>query len=85
MNGSRDGTPDLSKLTRRQRGFYEEPEDTGSLLALSNEAQKKKHFTDEENKMRRLEMARRRKDLSDKRNEEEKVRAPCFHRLIANR
>ena len=50
-------------------------ENTG-LMALSNEALKKKHFTDEEHAMRRQEMARRRKNLSDRRNEEEKVRLP---------
>lgn len=37
------------------------------------EAQKKKHLTAEEHAMRRAEMARRRKNLSEKRNEEEKV------------
>lgn len=70
---SRDQTPDISKLTRRQRAVLEQEED-GSLLALSNEAQKKKHLTAEEHAMRRAEMARRRKNLSEKRNEEEKVR-----------
>jgi len=39
------------------------------------EAQKKKHLTAEEHAMRRAEMARRRKNLSEKRNEEEKVRS----------
>lgn len=72
-DGSRDGTPDLSKLTRRQRATYEEGLDAG-LMALSNEAQTKKHLTAEEHAMRRAEMARRRKNLSEKRNEEEKVR-----------
>nr|POE63221.1 ino80 complex subunit 2 [Quercus suber] len=71
-NGSRSATPDLSKLTRRQRGFYEEAEDP-NLMALSNEAQKKKHLTVEEHAMRRQEMAKRRKNLSEKRNEEEKM------------
>ncbi|KAK5114075.1 hypothetical protein LTR85_010381 [Meristemomyces frigidus] len=71
-HGSRSATPDLSKLTRRQRGAYEEAEDA-SLMALSNEAQKKKHLTAEEHAMRRAEMARRRKNLSEKRNEEEKM------------
>lgn len=71
-DGSRSGTPDMSKLTRRQRGIYEDL-DGGSLLSLSNEAQKKKHLTAEEHAMRRAEMARRRKNLSEKRNEEEKV------------
>lgn len=69
---SRGQTPDVSKMTKRQRALVEEGED-GGLLALSNEAQKKKHFTAEENAMRRAEMARRRKNLSEKRNEEEKV------------
>lgn len=44
---------------------------------LSNsitEPQVKKHLTAEERAMRRAEMARRRKNLSEKRNEEEKVR-----------
>lgn len=79
---SRSATPDLSKLTRRQRGAYEEA-DTGNLMALSNEAQKKKHLTAEEHAMRRAEMARRRKNLSEKRNEEEKVSpvVPCIHAL----
>jgi len=42
-------------------------------MALSNEAQKKKHLSAEEYAMRRAEMARRRKNLSEKRNEEEKM------------
>ncbi|KAF3008936.1 hypothetical protein E8E13_011345 [Curvularia kusanoi] len=69
---SRDQTPDVTKMTRRQRAVLEQEED-GSLLALSNEAQKKKHLTAEEHAMRRAEMARRRKNLSEKRNEEEKL------------
>ncbi|KAF2116484.1 PAPA-1-like conserved region-domain-containing protein [Lophiotrema nucula] len=69
---SRSHTPDLSKMTRRQRAMVVEDLD-GSLLSLSNEAQKKKHLTAEEHAMRRAEMARRRKNLSEKRNEEEKM------------
>ncbi|KAK4500497.1 hypothetical protein PRZ48_008686 [Zasmidium cellare] len=69
---SRSATPDLTKLTKRQRGAFEEPAES-SLMALSNEAQKKKHLTAEEHAMRRAEMARRRKNLSEKRNEEEKM------------
>ncbi|KAF2741037.1 hypothetical protein EJ04DRAFT_112638 [Polyplosphaeria fusca] len=69
---SRSHTPDLSKMTRRQRALVNEDSD-GALLALSNEAQKKKHLTAEEHAMRRAEMARRRKNLSEKRNEEEKM------------
>jgi Ino eighty subunit 2 len=40
---------------------------------LFTEVQVKKHLTAEEHAMRRAEMARRRKNLSEKRNEEEKV------------
>jgi Ino eighty subunit 2 len=71
---SRSATPDITKLTKRQRGLYVESEEPNSnLMSLSNEAQKKKHLTAEEHAMRRAEMARRRKNLSEKRNEEEKV------------
>ena len=70
-DGSRASTPDYAKLTKRQRG---RGEDEGSFLALPMEPQIKKHFTAEEHRMRRAEMARRRKNLSEKRNEEEKVR-----------
>ncbi|CAO2651072.1 Nn.00g093690.m01.CDS01 [Neocucurbitaria sp. VM-36] len=69
---SRDQTPDVSKMTKRQRAIINEDSD-GALMALSNEAQKKKHLTAEEHAMRRAEMARRRKNLSEKRNEEEKL------------
>jgi hypothetical protein len=41
---------------------------------IRTEVQVKKHLTAEEHAMRRAEMARRRKNLSEKRNEEEKVR-----------
>jgi Ino eighty subunit 2 len=82
---SRGQTPaDVTKMTKRQRALMEEGED-GALMALSNEAQKKKHLTAEENAMRRAEMARRRKNLSEKRNEEEKVcsiHASSRHLLI---
>lgn len=73
---SRSVTPDLTKLTKRQRGAFE---DDPALMALSNEALKKKHLTAEEHVQRRAEMARRRKNLSEKRNEEEKV---CSFPLI---
>jgi Ino eighty subunit 2 len=78
IDGSRSATPDITKLTRRQRGVLEEEENAG-LLALSNEAQKKKMLSVEEHAMRRQEMARRRKNLSEKRNEEEKV---CCHYVL---
>ncbi|KAK7543970.1 PAPA-1-like conserved region-domain-containing protein [Phyllosticta citribraziliensis] len=81
LTGSRSATPDLSKLTRRQRGAIDE----GQLLALSNEAQKKKHLTAEEHQTRRAEMARRRKNLSEKRNEEEKATTNAVQMDTINR
>ncbi|KAH8687374.1 PAPA-1-like conserved region-domain-containing protein [Tricladium varicosporioides] len=70
--GSRASTPDLNKLTKRQRARLEEG-GSGYLMALPDEVQVKKHLTAEEHAMRRAEMARRRKNLSEKRNEEEKM------------
>ncbi|RFU25736.1 hypothetical protein B7463_g10605, partial [Scytalidium lignicola] len=70
--GSRATTPDISKLTKRQRARLVEG-GSGHLLALPDEVQVKKHLTAEEHAMRRAEMARRRKNLSEKRNEEEKM------------
>ncbi len=49
-------------------------ETTWKLTIIYAEPQTKKHLTAEEHAMRRAEMARRRKNLSEKRNEEEKVR-----------
>lgn len=87
-DGSRARTPDLTKMTRRQRArFEDEPQ---SYMKLSDgrcntryyprmptndpqEVQAKKVFTAEELSMRRQEMARRRRNLSEKRNEEVKV------------
>lgn len=70
--GSRSSTPDLSKMTKRQRSRLDQV--MGSdFLQLPMEPQIKKHLTEEEHAMRRSEMARRRKNLSEKRNEEEKV------------
>ncbi|KAH8677531.1 PAPA-1-like conserved region-domain-containing protein [Xylariales sp. PMI_506] len=73
--GSRGETPDLTKMTKRQRARFEEGDE--GLLKLSDadsnaEVQAKKHFTAEELSMRRAEMARRRRNLSEKRNEEVK-------------
>ncbi|KAE8442038.1 hypothetical protein EG329_003895 [Mollisiaceae sp. DMI_Dod_QoI] len=70
--GSRASTPDLNKLTKRQQARLREG-GSGHLLALPDEVQVKKHLTAEEHAMRRAEMARRRKNLSEKRNEEEKM------------
>lgn len=63
---------DLNKLTRRQRARFDDGF-SGHLMALPDEVQVKKHLTAEEYAMRRAEMARRRKNLSEKRNEEEKL------------
>ncbi|OAQ71123.1 PAPA-1-like conserved region family protein [Pochonia chlamydosporia 170] len=69
--GTREGTPDLTKMTKRQRArFEEEPQE---YMKLSDEVQVKKHFTAEELSMRRQEMARRRRNLSEKRTEEVKM------------
>lgn len=54
-------------------------EDVADVLP---EVQVKKHLTAEEHAMRRAEMARRRKNLSEKRNEEEKVSTPRCRELI---
>ncbi|ERF75721.1 hypothetical protein EPUS_01551 [Endocarpon pusillum Z07020] len=64
--GSGLGTP--KPQTKRQRG-----QDEGAFLALPMEPQIKKILTADEHRMRRAEMARRRKNLSEKRNEEEKM------------
>lgn len=65
---SRGSTPEVSRLTKRQRGTLGD-----DYLQLPMEPQVKKHLTAEEYAMRRAEMARRRKNLSEKRNEEEKM------------
>ncbi|KAI5301320.1 hypothetical protein KEM56_001822 [Ascosphaera pollenicola] len=59
---------DPSRLTKRQRGNL-----GTDFLQLPMEPQIKKHLTEEEHAMRRAEMARRRKNLSEKKNEEEKM------------
>ncbi|KAJ5093706.1 hypothetical protein N7456_009567 [Penicillium angulare] len=59
---------DGGKQTKRQRGNL-----GNDFLQLPMEPQVKKHLTAEERAMRRTEMARRRKNLSEKRNEEEKM------------
>ncbi|POS85588.1 hypothetical protein EPUL_002473, partial [Erysiphe pulchra] len=72
VDGSQISAPDLNKLTRRQRARFDDGY-SGHLMALPDEVQVKKHLTAEEHAMRRAEMARRRKNLSEKRNEEEKL------------
>ncbi|GAB0131991.1 hypothetical protein EsDP_00000442 [Epichloe bromicola] len=69
--GSQEEYPDLTKMTKRQRArFEDEPQE---YMKLSDEVQVKKHFTAEELSMRRQEMARRRRNLSEKRTEEVKM------------
>ncbi|KAF5604938.1 uncharacterized protein FSUBG_6667 [Fusarium subglutinans] len=71
-----DGNPgesiDLTKMTKRQRARFED-DNAHQYMKLSDEVQAKKVFTAEELSMRRQEMARRRRNLSEKRNEEVKM------------
>ncbi|KAL1860472.1 hypothetical protein VTK73DRAFT_7312 [Phialemonium thermophilum] len=69
--GSRAETPDFSRMTARQRAKHGDV--AQEYMKLSDEVQVKKHFTAEELSMRRAEMARRRRNLSEKRNEEVKM------------
>ncbi|KAF4950065.1 hypothetical protein FSARC_13310 [Fusarium sarcochroum] len=69
--GSQDESPDLTKMTKRQRARFED--EPHQYMKLSDEVQAKKVFTAEELSMRRQEMARRRRNLSEKRNEEVKM------------
>ncbi|KAL8792351.1 MAG: hypothetical protein Q9195_005054 [Heterodermia aff. obscurata] len=71
--GSRGSTPDVSKMTKRQRSRLDQVMGSDDFLQLPMEPQQKKILTAEEHAMRRAEMARRRKNLSEKRNEEEKM------------
>ncbi|RFU79856.1 hypothetical protein TARUN_2345 [Trichoderma arundinaceum] len=69
--GSRAERPDLAKMTKRQRARFEDiPQE---FMKLPDEIQVKKVFTAEELSMRRQEMARRRRNLSEKRTEEVKM------------
>jgi len=92
-DGNPDESIDLTKMTKRQRARFEDEKEhqymklsdgtcnTGFYVGYTNklaEVQAKKVFTAEELSMRRQEMARRRRNLSEKRNEEVKV-----HRRIA--
>lgn len=79
--GSRGSTPDVSKMTKRQRSRLDQVMGSDDFLQLPMEPQQKKILTAEEHAMRRAEMARRRKNLSEKRNEEEKVRLLFFYYL----
>ncbi|ODQ56315.1 hypothetical protein SAICODRAFT_28528 [Saitoella complicata NRRL Y-17804] len=71
---SRMSTPDPTKLTARQRAKLEDIHigAVGGYMELSNEVQKKKHLSAAELALKRSEMARRRKNQSEKKLEEEK-------------
>jgi Ino eighty subunit 2 len=64
-------TPDITRMTARQRARYvsAEPEE---FLSLPDTGPKRKQLTEEERALKRAELARRRKNLSEKRLEEEK-------------
>lgn len=73
-----DYTPDVTKMTERQRAklFHDETPDADmddSLLALSNDKGGKKNtLTEEESQIRKTEIARKRRNLTEKKLEEEK-------------
>lgn len=71
---SEDAMPDFSRMTARQRARYaSDAPPEGSLLELPPEPIKRKVFlTVEEQQLKRAELARRRKNLSERRLEEEK-------------
>ncbi|KAI7787211.1 hypothetical protein LA080_000548 [Diaporthe eres] len=71
--------PNKTRMTVRQRARFEDL-DESHYQALSNEVQAKKVFTVEEKAMRRAEMARRRRNLSEKRNEE--VKQETINKLL---
>jgi len=74
--GSGSATPDPSKLTSRQRGRPVEP-----LMALDMAPQQRKFFTDEEKAMKKDEHARKRKELTKRKVQEEKTAA--LNRLVS--
>ncbi|OLL22149.1 INO80 complex subunit 2 [Neolecta irregularis DAH-3] len=63
--------PEISKMTKRQRAKVEDHGDT--LLELSNAPQTRKTLTAEEQALRRSEIARKRKNHTEQKLEEEKV------------
>ncbi|ETI19608.1 hypothetical protein G647_09442 [Cladophialophora carrionii CBS 160.54] len=74
---SGSATPDLSRMTKRQRG---RPEDQGTLMALDMAPQQRKFFTDAEKAMKKDEHARKRKELTKRKVQEEKTAA--LNRLL---
>ncbi|KAJ9617689.1 hypothetical protein H2204_013564 [Knufia peltigerae] len=77
MPASGSATPDLSRMTKRQRG---RPEDQNTLMALDMAPQQRKFFTDEEKAMKKDEHARKRKELTKRKVQEEKTAA--LNRLL---
>lgn len=74
-------TTDVTKMTERQRARLLDGVNTddstnngnsGNFLSLSNDIQKRRVLTEEENALRRAEIARKRKNLTEKKLEEEK-------------
>lgn len=76
--GSGTATPDITKLTKRQRG---RPEDSTDLMALDMAPQQRKFFTDHEKAMKKDEHARKRKELTKRKVQEEK--AAALNRLVS--
>lgn len=77
--GSGTATPDITKMTKRQRG---RPEDSTELMALDMAPQQRKFFTDQEKAMKKDEHARKRKELTKRKIQEEK--AAALNRLVGN-
>lgn len=75
--GSGTATPDVTKMTKRQRG---RPEDSTELMALDMAPQQRKFFTDQEKAMKKDEHARKRKELTKRKIQEEK--AAALNRLV---
>jgi Ino eighty subunit 2 len=75
--GSGTATPDMTKMTKRQRG---RPEDSTELMALDMAPQQRKFFTDQEKAMKKDEHARKRKELTKRKIQEEK--AAALNRLV---
>lgn len=74
-------TPDVTKMTERQRAKLEneeagaqvqEQQHQQQLLSLSNDVHKRRVLTEEENQLRKAEIARKRKNLTERNLEEEK-------------
>lgn len=75
--GSGTATPDPTKMTSRQRGRPVEP-----LMALDMAPQQRKFFTDAEKAMKKDEHARKRKELTKRKTQEEKTAA--LNRLVSS-